>query len=92
MGAGGSRSGDTPAGTFQALAGNVNTGGGGGGGAHNATQPGAAGGSGVAIFSHSAYFTATSNTTGSPNVVTSGGNVYYTFTGPGTITFLGRQD
>jgi hypothetical protein len=43
----------------------------------------------VAIFAHPSYFTVTANTTGSPNVTISGNRVYYTFTGPGTITFVG---
>jgi hypothetical protein len=90
LGGGGRSGGENPPGTaFQAVAGNVNTGGGGGAGAHVATSASGAGGSGVAIFAHPAYFTVTANTTGSPNVTTSGNSVYYTFTGPGTITFVG---
>jgi hypothetical protein len=90
LGGGGRSAGESPPGTvFQALTGNVNTGGGGGAGAHIATAAGAAGGSGIAIFAHPSAYAVTSNITGSNTVVTSGGNVYYTFTGPGTIRFIG---
>ena len=92
FGGGGRGSGEFPPGTvFIAFAGNVNTGGGGGGGAYPpaGNGDGKTGGSGVAIFAHPIAYTATSNITGSNTVVTSDGNVYYTFTGPGTITFTG---
>jgi hypothetical protein len=92
LGGGGRGSGERPPGTtFVALAGNVNTGGGGGAGSHPAggANEGKAGGSGVVIFAHPTAYTATSNITGSNTITTSGGYVYYTFTGPGTIGFTG---
>ena len=89
-GAGGGASGAS-VGTLTANSGNVNTGGGGGGAAQNYstnTNIGGNGGSGIVIIRHSDTY-ALANTTGSPTVVTSGGNRTYTFTQNGTITFAG---
>ena len=64
-------------------AGTTNTGGGGGGAPSNNGQ-GAAGGSGVAILKYANTFAA-ANTTGTPNVIVTGGFRIYTFTGTGTF-------
>jgi hypothetical protein len=66
-------------GTSPGRNGTVNTGGGGGGN-------GSTGGSGIVIIRHPSILT-TASTTGSPNVITSGGYTVYTFTSSGTITF-----
>jgi hypothetical protein len=60
-------------------AGTTNTGGGGGGGDY-------AGGSGIVIIRHSLDYS-TGTTTGSPNVITTGGNTIYRFWQSGSITF-----
>jgi hypothetical protein len=75
--------------------GGTNTGGGGGGGGNMSATPLApfyvgsvygGGGSGIVIISHPiAYANATNNSTSTRSVV--GGNVLYTFTTSGNITF-----
>jgi hypothetical protein len=68
-------------------AGNVNTGGGGGGsGPSSPNFRSNSGGSGIVILSHSNRF-AQGSTIGSPNVRIVGGNVIYTFTQSGSLSF-----
>jgi hypothetical protein len=62
-----------------------NTGGGGGGGG-GGNNKGSAGGSGIVIIRYLDIFTAAS-TTGSPNVIISGGYQIYRFWQSGSITF-----
>jgi hypothetical protein len=63
----------------------ANTGGGGGGGGRNTT--GGAGGSGIVILRYPSYLAPATSTTGSPEMVVSGGWRVYTFVASGTITF-----
>ena len=70
-------------------AGNVNTGGGGGGSGPTVPMyPSNSGGSGIVVLSHPAANYSQATTTGSPNIILSGGNVIYRFWQSGTISFI----
>jgi hypothetical protein len=63
----------------------ANTGGGGGG--ISQLGAGGAGGSGIVILRYPSYLAPATSTTGSPEMVVSGGWRVYTFVASGTITF-----
>ena len=62
-------------------------GGGGGGGVSGDASGGGAGGSGIVIIRYPSYLAPATSTTGSPEMVVSGGWRVYTFVASGTITF-----
>jgi len=68
-------------------AGTANTGGAGGGSGSGSGGTGGAGGSGIVIIRYANTFTKTPTTTGSPSTVNTGGYIYYTWTGNGSIVF-----
>jgi hypothetical protein len=67
----------------------VNTGGGGGGASVSASggRTGGTGGSGVVIITYPATYLPATATTGSPNVIVSGGYRTYTWNSSGSIIF-----
>jgi hypothetical protein len=73
-------------GTASATSGNVNTGGG-GGGLGWTTGIAGSGGSGTVIIRYADTFSSATSTTGSPNVIVSGGYRIYQWTSSGSITF-----
>jgi hypothetical protein len=88
-GAGNGGSGTGFVANFLPTTGVANTGGGGGGGGLTASsqRAGAAGGSGIVILRYPSYLAPATLTTGSPEMVVSGGWRVYTFVASGTITF-----
>jgi hypothetical protein len=88
LGTAGGGNGSTPTPGTTGLA---NTGGGGGGGGYNGAissgSGGGAGGSGIVIIRYPSYLAPATSTTGSPEMVVSGGWRVYTFVASGTITF-----
>jgi hypothetical protein len=66
----------------------VNSGGGGGGSSWTSgSRLGGSGGSGIVIISYPSSYAFASATTGSPTVTVTGGNIVYSFTSSGSITF-----
>jgi hypothetical protein len=91
MGAGGTGGGGTGGSTpsRQGTSGTAYTGGGAGGPGSDGTTSvnGNNGGSGIVILKYSDGFKAAVSTTGSPEIVVTGGYRYYTFKGNGTVVF-----
>jgi hypothetical protein len=66
---------------------NTGSGGGGGGGNNTIRLASGSGGSGIVILRYPSYLAPATSTTGSPEMVVTGGWRVYTFVASGTITF-----
>ena len=89
IGEGGTGGGGTGGGSSPAINGLINSGSGGGGGASfdEVDHTGGSGGSGIVILTYPESYAAPTSTTGSPNIFSNNGNVYYAWTSSGSINF-----